>query len=160
MVVLPYIYVFCSGLSSEPSTIAGDPRDLSFGGLPRFLGKGLSTLPASDPPPKGVIDVSFWALVTLRARPFGRFGGNCAALGFICVESSVGSGVAGCFPFPLVEARFLGVGRFVSEGLPCSPSLPSGGPDEQSLSMLVVVFALPFLRVSYLALHWTSRVGV
>lgn len=61
MVVHPYIYVFCSGLSSEPSTVAGDSCDLSFGGLPRFLGIGLATLPASDPPPGGVLDVSFSA---------------------------------------------------------------------------------------------------
>lgn len=95
----------------------------------------------------------------MRGRPLGRFGTTCVSLPSTWVEPSARRGVAGCLPFPFAGARFLGVGRVALEGsLRPSPS-PFGGFEERPPSTLSIAFALPFLRTSYLALHWTTRVG-
>jgi len=154
MVVHHCTYAFCSPSASGPSVVAGESR--GFGGLPRLRGAGLCTLSAPDPPSPGVLGTSSWARVTLRGRPLGRFRSDGAALSPTCVGSSSGSGVGGCLPLPFADARFLDLGRVVSEGSPCvSPSSP-GTLVEGPPSTLAVTFAFPFLRVSYRALHWTT----
>ena len=73
-----------------------------------------------------------------------------------CVVPSSCSGVAGCLPFPLAGARFLGAGRVRSRGSPCSPTSSFGYLEERPPTTLAVAFAFPFLRTSYRALHWIT----
>ena len=153
IVVLHYLCASCPPSAYAPSVVAGDSRSSTFGGLHRLRGVGLSTLSTFDPPSSSVFCASSCAGATFRGRGLGRFGSSSAVVSSAWAKSSSGSGGAGCLPFPLAEARFLGVGRVVLEGSPCSPP-PSGGPT------LAVAFAFPFLRVSYLALHWITKVNI
>ena len=87
-------------------------------------------------------------------------GGYADVLSSTCVEAPAERGFAGCLPFALADNRFLGAGRAASEGSPCSSPALSGRFDERSPSTLAVAFALPFLRDSYLALHWITCVSI
>lgn len=55
MTPMRFIYSPTSGTS----VMAGDPRDLTAGGLPRLRGVGLFALSGFDLPSPGVVGVSF-----------------------------------------------------------------------------------------------------
>ena len=161
LVVHYYDCTLCPSSPSGPSVVVGGSRGLTIGGLTRLRGAGLFTFSAFDPPPSsGVLGASSRAWATFRGRPLGRFGGSCAETSLACVIPSSVSEVAGCLPFPLAGARFLGADRVRSGGSSCSPPSSLGCLEGRSPSPLAVALAFPFLRVSYLALHWTTHVNI
>ena len=160
LVVHYYDCTLCPSSPSGPSVVVGNSHGSTIGGLTRLRGAGLFGFSAFDPPSSAVLGTSSRAWATFRGRPLGRFGGSCVETSLTCVIPSSGSEVVGCLPFPLPGARFLGAGRVRSGGSSCSSPSSSGCLEERSPSAFVVAFAFPFLRVSYLALHWTTQVNI